>query len=210
VAALHDEAPAVRVEAAATLSALGRLAQIFAPAARSALTAAAEHEGDEAVRARVLDELLLLGPQTQTPLPALIDALNDDLADVRRGAAESIGELGPAGKSAAGALIRALHDPDPGVLVRAALALWRVDRRDRIAVPALIRVLGEGDEPLRWQAAEALGEIGSAAADAVPALRAALRGQYRSALIRRAVELALHRVDPAAASAEGVAAARGE
>jgi HEAT repeat protein len=204
VAAVREPAPDVRREAVAALGALGQVGLAVSHAARAALTAAAKVDADEAVRARALDELLVLGPLTQAPLPALVEALHDRLAEVRRGAAEAIGDLGSAAKSAVGALTAAQYDPDPGVLVQVARALWRVDRRDRIAVPLLVGVLGQGDEVLRWQAAEALGEIGPAAADAAPALRAALRDEYQSALIRQAVATALRRIDPPAAAAAGV------
>jgi HEAT repeat protein len=196
VAALRDATPAVRLEAAAALGALGHVGLSVSQAARSALTMVADVDDDQSVRTRALDELLVLGPVTHTPLPALVEALRDGLPEVRRGAAEAIGELGPRARDALGALIQAQYDPDPGVLVQVARALWRVDRRDRIAVPILIRVLSDADEVIRWQAADALAEIGPAAADAVPALRTALDGQYRSKLIRQAVENALSKIEP--------------
>jgi hypothetical protein len=196
VSALRDASPAVRHEAAATLGALGHVGLSISQAARSALTMVADVDEDESVRTRALDELLVLGPVTHTPLPALIEALRDGLPEVRRGAAEAIGELRSRARDAVGALIQAQHDPDPGVLVQVARSLWRVDRRDRIAVPILIRVLGDSDEVIRWQAAEALADIGPAAADAIPALRRALDGQYRSSLIRQAVANALQKIEP--------------
>jgi HEAT repeat protein len=195
VAALRDASPEVRREAAATLGALGHVGLSISQAARSALTMAADVDDDESVRTRALDELLVLGPVTHTPLPALVEALRDGLAEVRRGAAEQLGELGPRARDAVGALIQAQYDSDPGVLVQVARSLWRVDRRDRIAVPILIRVLSDADEVIRWQAADALAEIGPAAADAVPALRTALDGQYRSSLIRQAVANALKKIE---------------
>ena len=194
VAALRDAAPAVRLEAAAALGLLGHVGLSISQAARSALTMVADVDDNDSVRTRALDELLVLGPVTRTPLPALVEALRDGLPEVRRGAAEAIGELGPRARDAVGALIQAQYDSDAGVLVQVARSLWRVDRRDRIAVPILTRVLSHADEVLRWQAAEALAEIGPAAADAVPALRTALEGQYRSSLIRQAVANALQRI----------------
>jgi HEAT repeat protein len=196
VAALRDASATVRREAAAAVGALGHVGLSISQAARSALTMAADVDDDESIRARALDELLVLGPITHTPLPALVEALRDGLPEVRRGAAEAIGELGSRARDAVGALIQAQYDSDPGVLVQVARSLWRVDRRDRIAVPILTRVLGDADEVIRWQAAEALAEIGPAAADAVPALQAALDGQYRSNLIRQAVANALQKIAP--------------
>jgi HEAT repeat protein len=195
VAALRDPAPAVRLEAAAALGALGHVGLSISQAARSALTMVADVDDHESVRTRALDELLVLGPVTHTPLPALVEALRDGLPEVRRGAAEAIGELGPRARDAVGALIQAQYDADAGVLVQVARSLWRVDRRDRIAVPILTRILSHANEVIRWQAAEALAEIGPAAADAVPALRTALDGQYRSSLIRQAVANALQKIE---------------
>jgi HEAT repeat protein len=195
VAALRDSSPAVRREAAGAVGALGHVGLSVSQAARSALTMVADVDDDESVRTRALDELLVLGPVTHTPLPALVEALRDGLPEVRRGAAEAIGELGSRARDSIGALIQAQYDPDAGVLVQVARSLWRVDRRDRIAVPILTRVLGDADEVIRWQAADALAEIGPAAADAVPALRTALDGQYRSSLIREAVATALKKIE---------------
>jgi HEAT repeat protein len=196
VAALRDTSPAVRREAAGAVGALGHVGLSVSQAARSALTMVADVDDEASVRTRALDELLVLGPVTHTPLPALVEALRDGLPEVRRGAAEAIGELGSRARDSIGALIQAQYDPDPGVLVQVARSLWRVDRRDRIAVPVLTRVLGDADEVIRWQAADALAEIGPAAADAVPALRAALDGKYRSSLIRQAVANALQKIAP--------------
>jgi hypothetical protein len=46
-----------------------------------------------------------------------------------------------------------------------------------------------------WIAAECLGQIGPTAREAVPALRQALQREFRFAIVKTGVKLALERID---------------
>lgn len=191
---LKGEDEALRLHAMGILGDLGQHAHTMALALRAALHSIAARDTNNEVRQCAAEALSQIGPQTKTPVPALIDSLRDDLSVVRQGAAHALGELGPDAKSASAALIASLHDQDLSVRLQAAWALWKIDRRDRVAVPVLIKVLQEGDEFQRWMAADCLGDMGECAADALPALNEARVKPTRAALIRKGIELAIERI----------------
>src|SRR5262245_60530592 len=89
---------------------------------------------DETVRALAGQALAHIKAHSPSQLPALLEALKDESAAVRFGAANSLGDLGPAARSAIAALTRALRDDDPGVRAQAAWALWKIDGRSDLAV----------------------------------------------------------------------------
>jgi hypothetical protein len=60
-------------------------------------------------------------------VPVLVELLNSRKANVRRIAAQGLGEVGPAAEPSVPALIAAVKDRDRGVQNAAALALFRVD-----------------------------------------------------------------------------------
>ena len=140
---LKGEDEAVRLHAMGVLGDLGQHAHTMALALRAALHSIAARDTNDDVRQSAAEALSQIGPQTKTPVPALVDSLRDDLAVVRQGAAHALGEMGVDAKSAIAALIASLHDQDRSVRLHAAWALWKIDRRDRVAVPVLIRVLQE-------------------------------------------------------------------
>jgi len=101
-------------------------------------------------------------------VPALVQALGDSSAAVRRLACYALGALGDA--TAVPALVEALGDGDRDVRRAACVALGRVG--DATAVPALVEALGDGDSDVRRASCEALVRIRDA--QAVPALIQAL------------------------------------
>jgi HEAT repeat protein len=88
--------------------------------------------------------------------PAVIEALADSNADVRRAAAQALGGLKD--ERSVNALIAALDDAEPGVRISVAMSLGSL--RDARAVPRLIDRLKDSDESVRIFAAVALGDIG--------------------------------------------------
>ena len=60
-------------------------------------------------------------------VPALIDALRDEDADVRRAAVRSLGWIGPEAKAALPALKKALIDNDSSIRVAAARSMEMID-----------------------------------------------------------------------------------
>jgi HEAT repeat protein len=203
IARLRENHPVGRAQAVEALRDLGEQVQAVVPAVRSALKEVALTDTEEAVRTNAFLALTQIDPQSKSPVPALIEALKDELPSVRFAAASSLADLGGEARAATTALIQALRDSDSRVRVQAAVALWRIDRRDRIAVPVLSQALQERDEFLRWIAADCLGEIGADAREAVPLLLQAVRGDFKVALIRKGLLLALERIDPEAAARAG-------
>jgi HEAT repeat protein len=123
-------------------------------------------------------------------IPALTQALDDPVAEVRAAAADALGGAGVLPDVAVPALIRALEDPDLYVRASAARALGAFGPLAAPAVSALAEALSDDDrgappptrlllsgtEPgvVRQRAAETLAKIGPSALDAVPALAQAL------------------------------------
>jgi HEAT repeat protein len=196
---LQDEDRGVRLRAALALGDLAREVRRVLPPLRSALQEAALHDEDGGVRAEAVRALLRAGPQPATEIGALVDALRSEVDAVRFHAALALGDLGPAGRPAVPALIRAsLWDEEAAVRVGAALALWKIDQRDPLVQGVLTEALGDANELVCWIAAEFLGQMGPAAREAVPALRQTLRRDFKLALIKTGVKLALERIDPPA------------
>jgi HEAT repeat protein len=181
------------------VSALGDLAgeiRRVLPAIRAALGEAALHDGDDGVRAQAVHALLQAGPQPATAVGGLVDALHSELDVVRFHAAIALGDLGTGGRPTVPDLIHAsLWDEDPAVRVGAAMALWKIDQKGPLAIYVLTDALRHPNELICWVAAEYLGQMGPAAGPAVPALREALRRDFRLALVRTGVRLALERID---------------
>src|SRR5207237_530187 len=107
-------------------------------------------------------------------------------------------------------LLSLLEDADPDIRVRAVTALGTLAEELRRVLPALRAALGQvalhdGDanDLICWVAAECLGQRGPAARDAAPALRQALRRDFRLALVRTGVRLAVERIDPQAPAGVG-------
>jgi HEAT repeat protein len=112
-----------------------------------------------------------LGEAAAPAVSALIEALRDQDADVRRAAAEALGWIGA---PAVPALSEALRDQDKDV--RGA-AVWALRGIGAPAVPALSAALRDQDWRVRFEAARVLGQMGEVAAPAVPVLIEILRDQ---------------------------------
>jgi len=97
--------------------------------------------------------------------------LSHETADVRRSAADALGEIGS--EKAVETLIQALQDEAADVRWNAADALGKIGCEK--TVDALIQALQDEDADLRWNAAGALGKIGSE--KAVEALIQALQDE---------------------------------
>jgi HEAT repeat protein len=118
----------------------------------------------------------LMGDAAQPAVPALVEALRDRSAQVRRMVTAALNEIGPAARTAVPALVTALRDRCDTVRCRAAMELAGLGPGARAAVPALSAALKDVDAVVcRW-AAFALGEVGPKAASAAPALLDLLRG----------------------------------
>jgi len=173
-----------------------------------------------------------VGAQTKTVIPVLAEALKDEAAPVRAGAAAALYWIAAEAGTAVPALTGALQDPDSRVRRLSALALARIGLGARSAVPALIQVLVDEDARVRAAATSALGRIGPDAAtgvvealqkDKAPRIRAAAAAALPAipdrvpatvpaliaamkdadAGVRAAATLALKKIDPQAAKKAG-------
>jgi HEAT repeat protein len=196
VAALNDPHPAVRGKAVQALGALARNTQEVVFPIRKALKRASLWEKDEGIRTRAVEQLVHLGEWSRPAIADLILGLNDASAPIRFSAAQELGSRAAESQPAVGLLLqKALSDPDGGVRLEAAMALYKIDGRAEKILPMLIKALQDPDEVRRWIAADCLGEIGPAARDAIPALRGALQREFKSALVRTSMELALQKIE---------------
>jgi HEAT repeat protein len=141
------------------------------------------------VRGTAAQALGRIGRSAKGFTPALLRALQDADAQVRRDAAWGLGHI-DAGAAAIQPLTEALDDRDAEVRRYAALALMLHGPLAEPAVPKLIERLDD-DEAMAYMAARALAAIGPAAKGSVPHLITALRG-----------DTTLRRLDYAAALAK--------
>jgi HEAT repeat protein len=193
---LKDADRDARLAAVRSLGEIAEEVRRVLPTLRAALGQAAVHEDDDGVRTEAVRALLRAGPQPATEVGPLIDALHSEFDVVRFHAAVALGDFGPAGRPAVADLIHASYwDEEPAVRVEAAMALWKIDRKMPLVLHVLTEALGDANELVCWVAAECLGQIGPAASDAVPALRQALQREYRLALVKTGVRLALERIE---------------
>lgn len=135
-------------------------AEKLASAVQGALPLATQADA----RAAVLEALGKLGQPSSAP--ALLAALTDADADVRRAAAQALGQLAYATKAAAPGLdaidplnTLLLHDADPQVRFAAAYALMRSKRAE--SRPGLTYGLKDASAPVRAVCARGLGEVGT-------------------------------------------------
>jgi HEAT repeat protein len=123
----------------------------------------------------------------------LVNALRNDSVQVRRGAAQALGESSfeeseqKASDLVVAALGASLKDPDLETQVSAARALGQPGLKS--AVPALVEALEGSNVDLRRAAVVALGRIGPEASPALPALKGLL--DDKNALVRGAARRAL-------------------
>ena len=89
---------------------------------------------DEKDRRRALSKLEDLGPFS---VPAMIDLLKDDDADVRGAVIRILGRMGRAAKEAAPAIAEILHDKDWHFRASAAVVLGQIGPDAKSSVPAL-------------------------------------------------------------------------
>ena len=161
---------------------------------RRLITTLESKEGARGEAARIA--LGPIGARTKTALPALTEALKDEAAPVRAGAAAALCWVAVQAQAAVPALTEALQDRDSRVRRLSGLALARIGPDARPAVPALIQALVDEDMKVRAAATSALGRIGP---DAATGLVEAVQ-KNKAARIRAAAAAALPTI-PGQASA---------
>jgi HEAT repeat protein len=117
--------------------------------------------------------LLAAGPiaaqDRSEEVPGLLVSLKSDQAQVRAGAARTLGEIGPPAKSAVSDLTAALRDADRDVRQNAAQALGNIGTAAQPAAAELSAALRDSQWQVRRAAAYALGRLGTR--DVEPALK---------------------------------------
>jgi HEAT repeat protein len=123
-------------------------------------------------------------------VPLLTKLLQEDAADLRRGAAEGLGRVGSAAAPAVRLLCgTALHDSDEQVRAEAKRAL---DQIGKAGLPEFMEALDDDQDAVRALAASRLGQLGTAAHPAVPRLLRLLQDQDRA--VRQQAREALDRI----------------
>jgi HEAT repeat protein len=129
---------------------------------------------------------------TEPAVPALIDALHDSDAGVRKAAAEALGKVDPDVKLAVPALQGALKDKTPKEKCPVCHGSGKVGGDSGPASCPTCVGTGVASTPVRIAAAGALGQIGPDAKDAVPALREMQQDSNRA--VSRAANMAIQRI----------------
>jgi HEAT repeat protein len=144
-----------------------------------------------------------LGQFAPEIVPALVKALSDDDAMVRRGAVLALGYAKPRTATVVEtvtAMVKLLKDKDRMVRYDACDSLGQMHKDAAAAAPALVESLKDEEVSVRCHAGWALGAIGPAAASAVPELIKALKDK-RQGDSRYAAASALGEIGPAAKAA---------
>lgn len=158
------------------------------------------------VRATAVDSIAKLSrsgtaEMQDSAVPALIEALDDEVSQIRRSAIDALADVGPVHADVVPALIRALRqDKEPGARRDAASELGNVARRLRAGdkdLPPIVAALAEAveqdrDEDVRRYGISALANLGPRAAAAIPALRKAEDDRYES--VSKAAREALRKI----------------
>ena len=194
IAALDDDAAAVRSRAADELGLLGESAAEAVPHLIQAL-----RDDYEPVR---LNAAYTLGAIGEPAVSQLIDVLSDENGATRRMAAYALAAVGA---PAVPALSEALQHTEDAVRVEAAYALAQIGDAAEPAIPALMERTKDDNVEVRRYLAEAFGSLGPIAAPAVPALIEILdNDEDKQARFESA--LALAQIGPAANDAVPVLA----
>jgi HEAT repeat protein len=132
-----------------------------------------------------------------TPVvPRVIEALDDEKATVRRGAAKTLAALGPSASEAEKPLTAARGDDDALVRIYAADALFRVTGDAEAGLATLVAALGDESPRTRRIACEKLGAMGPAAHGAIPSLCEALADEAHFAAAEALVSIGEEAIAP--------------
>jgi HEAT repeat protein len=132
-------------------------------------------------------------------LPGLIEALDDESAQVRLRAIRPILAMGADASDAAPKLAGLLKDTDAGVRQWSAAALGLIGPAAAGATPALNAALKDDQPAVRQAAAAALGAIG--VQESIPLLREATNDPNKA--VQRAARVAIERLEGKTRPAEG-------
>ncbi len=98
------------------------------------------------LRLYAIKVLIRIGPEAAAAVPALIGALQDEDAEIRKEAEFALGAVGPEAAAATSALIKQLTDADADVRHAACYALGKIGPPAKMALPALRKGLSSDDD----------------------------------------------------------------
>ncbi|MCZ6676829.1 MAG: HEAT repeat domain-containing protein [Candidatus Poribacteria bacterium] len=127
-------------------------------------------------------------PDSAAPVSLLIEALRNEVEEVRGNAVMLLVQMG---QLAVPALTQALSDEDVKVRQHAIWALSEIGEDSKAAVPALIKALRDEEVEVRASAAAAFGQIGKPSKGAVTALIAVLKDAEEDLWVRQNTAYAL-------------------
>jgi HEAT repeat protein len=184
IKALEDEDKQVWSSAVAVIATLGPEAKDAIPV----LIAAFDSRSQRGRRARDSRQILMRNSYALTRIgpaavPPLLEALRQEDAGLRTGAARALGPMGAAAREAVPLLINNLADGRDPVRDEAMTALGLIGPD---AGPALVTALADGEARRRAGAAQALSLIDPPFRAAAPAVEQAL-GQEKDVLVRSAL-----------------------
>ena len=191
IAALESSDPAAQLQAAKALGELGSEAEPAVPVLLGLMEQNSYTDEGESVGAAACAALGQIG---RVAVPKLIEALEHEHPQVRRGAALALHDIGRDAAPAVPALIEVLKRDDPATNHPAIYALGAVGPEAKPAMPLLIEMLRHENQQNRWEACRALGAIGPEAKGAVPELLRLLGEGVASS--RQNAAAALGRIGP--------------
>lgn len=136
---------------------LGRMPSAAKSAVRHLVEALMD--SSETVRMQAVDSLTMIAEQFEL-VPVLIEALQNDNAAVRLGAAHVLLRLGKRSARALPALLEHVEDIDERVRRAIVCALAAFEDLPATATPELIRALGDRNSSVRQSAVQVLGGMG--------------------------------------------------
>jgi HEAT repeat protein len=146
----------------------------------------------EPVPIKIIKILEKLGPEIQSAIPPLIEALKGGPIELQYHVAQLLGKFGPQAKDAVQILVTKLKYGDKTLRGIVSEALGKIGPGAEEAVPALIEVILNPKLGNRFLAAWALGKIGAGAKEAIPTLTWAL--DSKDSQLRDAAQEALRKI----------------
>ena len=142
----------------AVVDTLGRIGPVAVAALEKTLRA--DHESEMA-RGYAAMALAQIADREEDVVPALVEALEYEVAGVRMSAAEALGHAGQAARAAVPALIDRVTDPREDLLVRefAISALAKIDPGNAAVEEALVYTISDGNPRIYEAAVRALMKI---------------------------------------------------